>query len=88
MALSLPPAPPSDTLPDAEAAYFALIAAMPVERKLAMWQRAMTMGRQLTLATIVEREPDLSPAERLHRLCAAWYGQDLADRAYGARLPR
>ncbi len=80
--------PPSDTSPEAEAAYFALIAAMPVERKLAMWQRAITMGRQLTLATIVEREPDLSPVERLHRLCAAWYGQDLADRAYGARLSR
>ena len=64
--------PPSDTLPEPEAVCFALLAAVPSERKFAVWAESTCMDRAVTLAAILEAGPGFAPARPLRRLDALW----------------
>ncbi len=71
-----------DTAPQAQDAYCAILAAMPFDRKLAVWSDCMAMGRGLAAVHILRDHPGIGESELRLRTAMLWYGRELVQRAY------
>ena len=79
--------PLTDTSPDAAEIQFRILREMPAWRKVQLVEDANRTARQLALAGISLRHPDLSEVERVRLLLDLVLGESVANKVYGRRRP-
>jgi len=70
----------TDTPPEVERRYHALLMALPAERRLRMAASMSTTARTLVLASALTRDPGASEAELRQALFLRFYGDDFTPR--------